>query len=128
MHKYGLLEKSDKIVEQFKKLMFDTKKYIEYNVPIWYKKTVVTIEPYMTRMSDLTVEYSQLAWSKSEPYRDLALVYYEQARKYVEVNLPIVIDKSLTFLELVIENSVKAFDATMVYVNQAVDFTETKLG
>jgi hypothetical protein len=89
---------------------------------------MTTLTPYVNRVSNLTIEYSTLAWTRSEPYRDLASVYYEQSRKYIEINLPIVINKSLTYLELVIENSIKAFDTCMVYVNQAVDFTETKLG
>jgi len=44
---------------------------------------MVFLTPYVKKTSKLAVEYSDLAWNKSEPYREKALVYYEQSYEYV---------------------------------------------
>lgn len=62
------------------------KRWVLTNVPIWYHQTMVVVVPLANQVKNQTVEYSELAWNKSEPYRELAIVYYEQSKQYVNLS------------------------------------------
>lgn len=74
------------------------------------------------------MEFSNTAWTKSEPYRDQAQVYYEQSKLYIQKNFPIFLEKTLDFVNLVLEKVEIASNLVVVYFNQAKDLIETKMG
>jgi len=128
LKRLDLLEPTQKLIKSARNLFIRSRNYVVYNVPIWYNKAAVTIGPYANKAYNQTLEYSQQAWTKSEPYRDMALVYYEQSRKYIQKNFPIFLENLLNFINLVIEKIEIANNLVIRYFNQGKDLIEVKMG
>lgn len=125
--KYGLLDDATLIVETARKSILDAQKSIQYNVPIWYKKTCDTVLPYTNKAWDQSVEYSKLAWKNTEELRKQADVHYQQARKYVEVNLPVVKKALKVYGELAVEYGLRAYENGNVWMTQMLGWKEGEL-
>lgn len=128
LKRYGLLDQTLKIVETLNKAYKNAQDWILYNVPIWYEKAMVFLTPYVKKTSKLAVEYSDLAWNKSEPYREKALVYYEQSYEYIQTNFPILVETFLKYTEIAIEKSIIGYNLLIEYSIQGRDLLEVKLG
>lgn len=128
LKRLDLLEPTQKLITSVRNLFTKGRNLVVYYVPIWYNKAVLTIGPFTSKAYNQTLEYSYQAWTKSEPYRDMAQVYYEQSRKYIQKNFPIFLENVLNFINLVLEKVEIAFNLAVSYFNQGKDLIEVKMG
>lgn len=56
---------------------------LSYYIPIWQRKFKQTVVPFTEKVLKTSKEYGTLVWIKSEPYRDMIVVYSNQGIKYV---------------------------------------------
>jgi hypothetical protein len=56
---------------------------VNHYVPIWYKKVSETVVPFSKQAFDVSREYLNTTWVQTEPYRKQAVLYFNDATKYV---------------------------------------------
>jgi len=56
---------------------------LNHYVPIWYKKVSEIVVPFSKQAYDVSKEYLNTTWIQSEPYRKQAVLYFNDATKYV---------------------------------------------
>ncbi len=56
---------------------------VNHYVPIWYKKVSETVVPFSKQAYDVSREYLNTTWIQTEPYRKQAVLYFNDATKYV---------------------------------------------
>jgi len=128
LKKYGLLEPIQNLTDSVYKLYLNLQSSFNYYFPIWYRKTYQTVAPITKSAWDFTTENSKLAWTKTEPFRQSVVLYYNEAIKYVEVNFPVVVKNLVSVFELVINYFTTLTNLFIEYSGYFMDFIGKLLG
>lgn len=83
--------------------------------------------PIAQRGLELSKEYGNLVWIKSEPYRNLIVLYKNQGVEFVNENFPILVKNLVSVMQLAINYATTMLDFVLYYSSQLLDFVGVKL-
>jgi hypothetical protein len=128
--KYGLLEQTLKLINSVKSVLLDVQKLAYFYIPIWYKMANEQWQkavPFIKSGWVTTKEYSNLAWFKSEPYRDMVIVYFTNAIVYVQENFPVLVKNLISIVELALDYASTMYSLAIFYISYGLDYIGTQL-
>lgn len=127
LDRYGLLKPLDNYVAHAQKSLIQARNTVYHYTPIYYKKASDTVGPVIKNASKVTREYLNLAWIKSEPYRDLVVLYLNEAIDYVHTNFPVLVKNLVSVCELAVNYFQTLANFVLHYTTQFLDFVGTQL-
>jgi len=127
LKKYGLLEPTQKLINSVKNLGLTVWNLAAYYIPIWYQKFNENVTPVVVKAWTVSVEYANLGWQKTAPYRELAIVYINQGVDFIHVNFPYLMKNLISVFQLAINYATTVFNFVVYYVFQGIDFVGIQL-
>lgn len=127
LEKYGLLEPTLKLLNSVNNLLITIKNQVNFYIPLWYKKFNQNVVPVVLDGWKTGKQYAIVYWTKTQPLRDSASVYWNQTIDFVYKNYPAVVKNLISVFQLAINYVTTLVNFVSHYFSQLVDFIGVQL-